>query len=67
MRDNSSPAKALHVATLAQEVQTWLPLWKNMANGIMQALLLFTVETLRFKSSSVVKANKLGAVRRHFT
>lgn len=33
----------------------------------MQALLLFTVETLRFKSSSVVKANKLGAVRRHFT
>lgn len=29
---------------------------------IVQALLLFTVETLRFKSAAVVKANKLGTV-----
>ncbi|KAF9464770.1 N-acetyltransferase B complex non catalytic subunit-domain-containing protein [Collybia nuda] len=45
LRNNPSPVRALHLATLAQE-----------------ALLLFTVETLRFRSSSVVKINKLGGL-----
>ncbi|KAJ7111542.1 actin cytoskeleton organization protein [Mycena crocata] len=49
VRDASSPALALHVATLMQE-----------------AFLIFVVETLRFKTPSVVKVHKLGALVQQF-
>ncbi|KAF8212156.1 actin cytoskeleton organization protein [Mycena galopus ATCC 62051] len=49
VKDVSSPALTLHVASLMQE-----------------AFLLFVVETLRFKTPSVVKVNKLGALVQQF-
>ncbi|KAJ6596969.1 actin cytoskeleton organization protein [Mycena vulgaris] len=49
VKAGSSPALALHVATLMQE-----------------AFLVFVVETLRFKTPSVVKVHKLGALVQQF-
>ncbi|KAG6899742.1 hypothetical protein C0993_007271 [Termitomyces sp. T159_Od127] len=60
-RRNRSLIESLHVATLVQEVRDIRIFRPEELTGY-QALLLFVVETLRFKSTVVVKANKFGAL-----
>lgn len=62
--ERKSFCEALYFATLTQEVRG-LPLGSGFQlTTCFQALILLTVETLRFKSASVVKMHKLGNVRR---
>lgn len=61
VKDASSPSLTLHVATLMQEVNVSVPIHRKFSH-LGQAFLLFIVETIRFKTPSIVKVHKLGAV-----
>jgi N-terminal acetyltransferase B complex non-catalytic subunit len=62
VQNASSPSITLHVASLIQEVN--VSAQPSVSFLITeQAFLLFVVETLRFKTPSIVKVHKLGAVR----
>ena len=60
------PQELLHVAALTQEVSSAFLTSAILTHVSIQALILFTIETLRFKNASVVKVNKLGALVQTF-
>ena len=61
--ERKSFCEALYFATLTQEVRGSPSVSGLDLTAYFQALILLTVETLRFKSASVVKMHKLGNVR----
>ncbi len=59
----SSVVDALHVATLTQEVLLLSkPGLYSVSDSLLQAFIFLVIETLRFKSASVVKIYKLNSV-----
>lgn len=59
----SSVVDALHVATLTQEViLMFKPGSYSVSDFLLQAFIFLVIETLRFKSASVIKIYKLNPV-----